>query len=285
MTKKVLTREEIIQEIQKYSPHTERITLSTLMAINQKIHILNIGPSGIGKTRSTVELLQLIKIPHNLISGHCSPKAFFEILQDDGIIIVDEGADLLSNATVQNLLLNALWNGKVEWITHKGTLTHDFKGIIIFNTNAVLGRNELVKALKDRIFTNEVNLTSEEIKDKILSRRAYKPNMKIWAEIKEKLDKKTELSELTKGKVYTLIKNKEPKSTRDFWKLHTVFSFSLSLTNDLSIIEFFEGIDEEWKILNSNIKRSEKVKKIAELKCITERGARKIVEKFENGKV
>jgi len=49
----------------------------------------------------------------------------------------------------------------------------------------------------------------------------------------------------------------------------------------LNIIEYFEEIDEEWKILNSNMKRSEKVRKIAELRCITERGSRKIVEKFE----
>lgn len=281
MTKKLLTKEDILEEIQKYSPHTERLALSTLMAINQKIHILNVGPSGVGKTRNTAELLRMMKIKHNLISGHCSAKAFFQILQKDGIIIVDEGADLLSDKIVQNLLLNALWNGKVEWITNKGALTHDFTGIIIFNTNAVLGRNELVKALKDRVFTNEVSLTSEEIKDKILSKKDYKPNMKIWAEIKERLGRKTELSEPAQGKVYSLIENKEPKSTRDFWKLCTIFSFSLSLMNDLNIIEYFEEIDEEWKILNSNIKRSEKVRKIAELRCITERGARKIVEKFE----
>lgn len=281
----MVKKEEILEEIQNYSPHTERLTLSTLMAINQKIHILNIGPSGIGKTRNTTELLYMMKIPHNLISGHCSAKAFFQILQKDGIIIVDEGADLLSDATVQNLLLNALWNGKIEWITNKETLTHEFKGIIIFNTNTVLGRNELVKALKDRVFTNEVVLTSQQIKDKILSKKDYRPNMKIWAEIKERLNKKTELSEPLQGKVYALIKNQEPKSTRDFWKLNTIFSFSLSLINDLNLIEYFGKIDEEWKILNSSIKRSEKVKKISELKCITERGARKIVEKFERGKI
>ena len=156
----------INEEIKNYSPHTEKLVLSTLMAINQKIHILNIGPSGIGKSYCTKELLQLLKIPHNLIAGHCSPKAFFDILKKDGIIIVDEGADLLSNNTVQNLLLNALWNGKVEWTNNRETLEHNFKGIIIFNTNKAQS-NELMTALKDRVFTNNFSLTSEQIKEKI----------------------------------------------------------------------------------------------------------------------
>lgn len=284
--KKLLTKEDILEEIQKYSPHTERLVLSTLMAINQKIHILNISPSGHGKTRATAELLKLLKIPHTLVAGHVSPMAFFEILEKDGIIIVDEGADLLSNNTVINLLLNALWNGNVEWTNNKKSLQHNFQGLIIFNTNAS-SNTPLMKALKDRVFTNEISLTSEQLKQKIMSGKFYRPNLKIWAEIKERLDTKTEVSEVKKekNKLYMLIENKEPKSMRDFWRLTKIASFSLSLMGNLDLIEYFEEVDEIWKVLNSEIKRSEKVKKIAEIKCITERGAREIVIKFEQGRV
>jgi len=284
--KKLLTKEDILEEIQKYSPHTERLVLSTLMAINQKIHILNISPSGHGKTRATAELLKLLKIPHTLVAGHVSPMAFFEILEKDGIIIVDEGADLLSNNTVINLLLNALWNGNVEWTNNKKSLQHNFQGLIIFNTNAS-SNTPLMKALKDRVFTNEISLTSEQLKQKIMSGKFYRPNLKIWAEIKERLDTKTEVSEVKKekNKLYTLIENKEPKSMRDFWRLTKIASFSLSLMGNLDLIEYFEEVDDIWKVLNSEIKRSEKVKKIAEIKCITERGAREIVIKFEQGRV
>jgi len=284
--KKLLTKEDILEEIQKYSPHTERLVLSTLMAINQKIHILNISPSGHGKTRATAELLKLLKIPHTLVAGHVSPMAFFEILEKDGIIIVDEGADLLSNNTVINLLLNALWNGNVEWTNNNKSLQHNFQGLIIFNTNAS-SNTPLMKALKDRVFTNEINLTSEQLKQKIMSGKFYRPNLKIWAEIKERLDTKTEVSEVKKekNKLYTLIENKEPKSMRDFWRLTKIASFSLSLMGNLDLIEYFEEVDDIWKVLNSEIKRSEKVKKIAEIKCITERGAREIVIKFEQGRV
>ena len=286
MTKKLLTKEEIIQEIKNYSPHTERLTFSTLMALNQKIHILNISPSGYGKTRATAELLKLLKIPHTFVAGHISPMAFFEILKKDGIIIVDEGADLLSNNTVINLLLNALWNGYVEWTNNNKSLQHNFKGLIIFNTNTS-SNTPLMNALKDRVFTNEITLTSEQIKEKIQSGKDYKPNMKIWVEIKEKLNTKTEVSEVKKekNKLYTLIENQDPKSMRDFWRLQKIASFSLSLLGNLDLIEYFEEVDEIWKVFNSKIKRSEKVKKIAEIKCITERQARDIIIKFEQGKV
>lgn len=270
----------ILEEIRKYNPHTEKLTLSTLMAINQKIHILNVGGSGIGKTRATSELLDLLKIPHTSVVGHISPKAFFEILQNDGIIIVDEGADLLSNNTVINLLLNALWNGNVEWTNDKESLHHHFDGIIIFNTN-MTPSTPLMSALRSRVFTNVIKLKSSQIKEKILSSRSYKPNLKVWAKIKEKLEKKTELSEPIYKKIEHLISLGEPVSVRDFWKLKKVASFSLSLIGSLGIIQYFQDIDDIWKIMNSNIKRSEKVKKIAELKCITDRGARKIVNKFE----
>lgn len=280
----VIKNEEILKEISKYSPYTEKMTLSTLMAINQKIHILNIGKSGIGKSRNTEELLNLLKIPHNIIAGHTSPKAFYNILEKDGIIVVDEGATILSDSTIQNLLLNALWNGKVEWTNNRETLTHNFTGIIIFNTNKIMN-NELSQALSDRIFTNKITLTSEQIKVKIKSGKDYKPNMKIWAELKERLNYKKELSEQEKEKVYHLIDMGEPKSFRDIWKLKKIASFSLSLIGDLSLIDSFQETDDLWKIINMNIKRSEKVRKIAELKCITERGARKIINKFENRKV
>lgn len=276
----VIKKEQILEEISKYSPHSERLTLSTLMAINQGTHILNVGKEGTGKTYNTNELLNLLKIKHFSVTGHISPKAFYEILKEDGVIVVDEGADLLSEAVVINLLLNALWDGNVEWRNNREILTHKFKGTILFNTNKV-ENSPIMKALKDRVFTNEIELGSEQIKDKILSGKDYEPNFKIWAEIKERLYKKSELSEQEKNSLYHLIEISNPKSVREFWKIEKIAKFSLSIVGDLSLIEYFRDTDEIWKIINSNIKRSEKVKKIAELRCITERGARKIVSKLE----
>lgn len=277
----MISKEEILEEIKKYSPYTERITLSTLMAINQGIHICNIGTSGIGKTRNTEELLNLIKISHSLVAGHESPKAFFNELKKDGIIIVDEGATILSEPAIQNLLLNALWNGKVDWKNDRTENIHHFKGLIIFNVNQTRN-NEIMTALMDRIFYNKISLTSEQVKEKILSGRNYKPNMKIWAEIKERITApKKIISETDRNKLYHLIETGTPKSSREMWKLEKIASFSLSLVGDLSLVDYFMETDEIWKITNSKIKRSKKIEKIAELRCVSIRQARRIIEKFE----
>lgn len=42
-----------------------------------------------------------------------------------------------------------------------------------------------------------------------------------------------------------------------------------------------KDIDEVWKIMNMSIKKSDKVKRIAETKCITTRHARRILNKLE----
>jgi hypothetical protein len=254
------------------------------MALNQKINVCNLGNAGIGKSRNTEELLNLLKMPHSLVAGHITPRAFFDILKKDGVIVVDEGATILSDSIIQNLLLNALWNGKVEWKNNREEYSHYFKGMILFNTND-LSNSPIMKALTDRIFTNRIELNSDQIKEKILSSKNYKPNIKIWAEIKERVLKdKTELSEPEKERLYQIIESGEPKSVRDIWKLKIIASFSKALLGDLSLIEYFTVTDGMWRIINMNIKRSEKVKKISELKCITERGARKIISKYEDKK-
>jgi hypothetical protein len=299
-------KQSILDEISNYSPHSEVLTLSTLMAVNQGVHICNISPPGQGKSRNTVELLKLLRIPFSLIAGHTTPRQFFNELSKDGIIIVDEGATILSDKNIINLLLNALWNGKVEWKNNKELLQHEFQGVIIFNVNQ-LSNTALTEALKDRIFVNELNLKTDEIKDKIISARDYTPNMEIWAEIRERLELDTMSEKLTTNvrtktsnlmssspnnqksqkcpnfeKLYHLIEEgQEVRSVREINKLRLIANFSEILVGDLTLIDYFRETDDIWKIMNLLIKRSEKVKRIAEAKCITERHARRILNKLE----
>jgi len=101
----------------------------------------------------------------------------------------------------------------------------------------------------------------------------------------EEYDEKSDISDMILKKVYHLIENGDDiRSVREINKLKTLAAFSFRLVGDLALIEYFKKTDEVWKILNSPIKRSEKVKLIAVEKCITDRHARRIVEKFENGK-
>ena len=266
-----------------------------------------------GKSRNTVELLKMLRIPFNLIAGHTTPRQFFSVLQKDGILVVDEGATILSDKNIINLLLNALWNGKVEWKNNKELLTHDFKGIIIFNVN-VLSNTGLSEALKDRIFVNDIRLTNDQIKDKILSSRDYKPNMRIWAEIRERLGLDSDImsklghtkcpqdftsldanngilpdgrkiSDIIQQRLYHLIETgDEVRSVREMNKLKNIGLFSYLLVGDLSLVDYFRKTDEVWKIINMPIKKSDKIKLIAEAKCISDRHARRIYNKLEGKK-
>jgi len=270
------SNEEIIEEIRKFSPHTERLTLSTLLAVNQKVNVINMSKAGYGKTRNSQELLKMLDIEHKLISGHITPRAFFDILKEDKLTIVDEST-ILYNTEILNLLLGALWNGIVMWENNHSKESHRFKGNIIFNTN-YLPASPYIEALKDRCIFNFIQLTSQQIKDKIESKFSYKPNMETWQEIKNRIFKKTELSEL---ELRTLIyKINYPKSVRDSWKLEIIGKFSKTLVNDLSLVNYFNERNQILEIINSSMKRSEKVKKIAEARMITLRQARKYIPKM-----
>jgi len=276
-----IKKNDIIDEIIAYNPYSEKITLSTLLMLNQGVHVLNLGESGIGKSRGSTELLDLIKIPFYQIASHITPKAFFEILQKDSHIVVDEGAILLSNKVILNLLLNALWSGKIEWKSGREYITHNFKGTIIFNTNR-LTRSSFIRALIDRIHNNHVVITSKQFIEKIESRNIYKPKMEIWAEIKDRLSTRFPITNTIKKRLMVLIENTEVKSVREMWKLEKIASFSLSLVGDLSLIKYFNNIDEVWDVLNNDeLSRPGKVREIMKIRCVTERQASRILNKYE----
>jgi len=272
----MISSEEIIEEIRKFSPHTERLTLSTLLAVNQKVNVINISKAGYGKTRNSQELLKMLDIEHKLISGHITPRAFFDILREDQLTVVDEST-ILYNMEILNLLLGALWNGIVMWENNHSKEFHRFKGNIVFNTN-YLPVSPFVEALKDRCIFNFIQLISQQIKEKINSKFSYKPNKEIWREIKNRVFQKTELTEVELKILLDSINH--PKSVRDIWRLEIIGKFSKTLVSDLSLINYFIDRDNIWEIVNSTLKRSEKVKAIAKIKSISDRQARKYVPKM-----
>jgi len=262
---------KILNEIREYSPHCEKWTLSTLMAIQQKMNIINLSKAGYSKTRCTKELLDLLKIDYKLISGHISEKGLYLALCEDKLTIIDESASMLSDRTIINMLLSALWSKHIQWITNDGIQEHQFDGNIIFNSN-YLPNTPFIEALKDRVIFNEIKLNSSQIEEKIKSN--YKPNKKIWREILEKL--KSEQNEPDSEEVYPYVKN--PKSVRALWKLKKIVKLSIALVGDYSLIKFFVDDDEVWNIINSDLKNKDKVKKISEIKKIGIRQAQKIIK-------
>jgi hypothetical protein len=311
----------ILKEISDFSPHCEILTLSTLLAISQWKSVLNIGGAGQGKSRSSLELLDLLKIPYSEIKGHVTPPAFYNEIVKDGIIIIDESANILENREIQGMLLDALLKKEVKWQTSRKNKSHDFKGIIICNTNKFNGSNQTKQAIMDRVFVNRINLTGDQIIHKI-KHMDYKPNMDIWYAVIERLglleiSKETDLGPLDdrlkdraiycenklfkslndKGGQVTalkeillekLIKNKQSlTSTRAWEKIVKTASFSIDLLGDISLVDSFIApiVNDEERlsyIVNLPTTRQEKVTMIHELQGYKERGsARRMLRKIE----
>jgi hypothetical protein len=197
-------------------------------------------------------------------------------------MVIDESATLIANSTIKELLLSALWGGEVYWETERETLTiPNYRGTIIFNTNKI-GNDPFTKALKDRVIFNELILSGCQIKDKILSRKDYNFNEDVWKKIKENLLKIEELDENDDNKIWSIISKIHLKSVRDEWRLRKI---SRGLKNILGCIDYIDNFIKIDKIedilLDDKITRADKVKIIAKLKNISERGARKLVKNNE----
>ena len=135
-----------------------------------------------------------------------------------------------------------------------------------------------MEAVKDRCIYNELSLNSEQIKEKILSKFEYKPNMKIWDNIKNNLFVENEKTNLIKKKVYEIIKYSTPQSVRDDEKLILIGKLSMRLVNDLSLLNLFVEVDDIKYILEMDMPNKEKVKEIAKIKKCSIRNAQKIVK-------
>ena len=273
---------ELLKEIINYAPHTEIITLSTLIALNQKINIINMSQAGLGKSRVTADLLDLLNIPFIMVAGRITPKQFFRKLEqvaNGGYMVIDESATLLKNATIKELLLSALWGGKVSWETEREELSIIFKGTVIFNTNS-MSNDAFTKALKDRVIFNHLILDREQVREKIMSKKVYEYNEKIWAVIKNNAFNTTELTTEQEKIIWDFLKIISVKSVRDEWRLRKIAKGLINILGDLQFLKKFMRIDETYQVLMSNAEDKDKVKRITNLKKCSERTAQRIVKKY-----
>lgn len=268
---------ELLEEIRKFNPNCEKLTLSTLMAINQGVNVINLSPAGYGKSRATKELLDLLEIPYTEISGHKAPTDFYEAMKNSkGLVLIDESATLLKNNEILNLLLSALWTKKIAWRDDEATVEAN----IIFNTNS-LPNTPFMAALKDRCQFNQLRLGSEKIKEKLLSDFDYFPNKLIWTKIKNNVFYKTDLTPEEVDKIKETIKLINPKSVRDKKKLLSQAKFAKSLFGSIDYMKLFLEVDAVAEIMASDLKRAEKIKAIAQAENITVRTARRWVSDEE----
>lgn len=269
--------EEILAEIRRFNPHCERITLSTLMALNQGTNVINCSPAGYGKSRGTKELLDLMKIPYTEIIGHKAPTDFFNDMKTAaGLVLIDESATLLKNNEILNLLLSALWTKRINWRDEDATVNAN----IVFNTNS-LPRTPFMAALKDRCQFNQLRLDSERIKTKLMSDFDYKPNAAIWDKIRNNTFLKVELTAEEVEKVKEVLRISNPKSVRDKGRLLSQARFAKALFGTVDYVKLFITVDNVAAVMTSDMKRSEKVKAIAAAEKVTEQTARRWLREEE----
>jgi len=308
---------ELIQAIEEYNPFCEKITYSTLFAMmlrpegKFKANFLNVGNAGFGKTRSTTELQEILKIPNTVvINGYVTPFRLFKTLVEhpNDLIILDEMERTLENPQAQFILRSALYGGEVCWQSKTNAETYKFNGCLVANLNKLPTKNISSSALFDRCFINKLELNNLQIAEKIRHTRTYdinkfKPAVRIIKKriLNARFKGLLELSENEENEIYEFINDKiinsiEPASVRAIQKTKLVFRCVKTL---------FEGFDEKTKrlaftlaepqifqknqideIINlANLLKNEKkeinykllVGEVSKLKGVSERQARRII--------
>lgn len=235
-----ITSEQIKEEIESFSPHSSILSYSTLLAVNQGISVINFSEEGgQGKSRCTGDLLKILGIKHNVVSGHITPFGFYELLEEDGITVLDESALILKDKKIVDMLLSALWAGKIYWKTKWDDEVHEYTGTILFNLNEI-PKHSMFKPLKDRVIFNKIKLSSSDIIDKGISTRTYEPNMKIWREIGKRIEREENLTNEEYFEVERRFRNSSPKSVRVLDRIEKIAKFSKALVGDLSLLEVFD---------------------------------------------
>lgn len=230
--------DSIMRELSSWSPHAERLTLSTLLSVNQNMSVINVGEGGLGKSRATIELLEQADIPFVKIAGRITAHEFFGVLRDGGRVVLDESAETLRDKTILDMLLSALWSGDVMWKTKYQNKKIKFQGTIMFNTNS-LPRNAFMDALRDRVIFNEHEMTPQQIKEAMEKFQDYKPDEKKWVEIKKRAE--TRGAVLTEAEVRKIIEQiVSPHSFRELYRAKKIALFSKNFMGDLSLVKLFD---------------------------------------------
>ena len=254
--------DELYTEISDFAPHSEKLTVSTLLAINQGINVINNSPPGFGKSRCTVDLLEMLNEDYEMVSGRVTPKKFFqklETVQKGGIMVIDESATLLRNPMIKELLLSALWGGEVTWETStQQNKIDNFSGTVIFNTNS-MSSDAFTQALKDRVLYNELKLSRKQIRDKIISTKTYEPNTNVWNKVKENCRCKFSLNDSQNKAIWKYLSDMKVNSVRDKWRVTTIAKGLNNLFGNIEKLEdFYQQKVEEEDDVGGIIKKLDK---------------------------
>lgn len=197
-SKIALSRQAIMDEIARYNPYLENVTYCTLFSCmngkhgKQKTNTINMGKHGIGKSRSTSDLLQKLEITDAVvIRGFMTPKKVYDTLKQNfcNIVCFDEAENIMNDEMSMFILRPAMFGGSVSWISARGDTTDSFEftGTVIANMNHFAVTEAAAAPLFDRTLFNNTNLTNAQIIEKIQSAKGYQMNDEIWRVVKDKI--------------------------------------------------------------------------------------------------
>ena len=135
------------------------------------------GRPGTSKTHTVLTTLDAEDIPHTYKTGHLTYKGLFKLLRDypDGLIVLDDMSQILTQPIAVQILLAALGNGPdegdrlVEYHTASGRERFWFSGGVIMISNLGLEGNATIDAIKSRVHSFNYDPTDEQITALILS--------------------------------------------------------------------------------------------------------------------
>jgi len=159
-----MENKKLIEWIRKWNKGSEYITLSTIFAKMKsgkgKTHVISHGPPGVGKSRSTLELIQLLDLGDDIILDNTTTdkglfETFMEFSEQD--IILDECSTLLKNLKTQDMVKLCMESKPITW-TKDGSseTTPPYRGNLIINSNV-----EIADSVIDRSLMNKVGMNKE----------------------------------------------------------------------------------------------------------------------------
>jgi len=154
--------------------------------------LLIVGEQGIGKTELVLKTLRNVGLEEGrnflYVQNYLTPLSLYQLLQrvneleNPRIIVLDDIEETINNQKSLGIFKGALWslpNGKREvcWYSTTSKIKvkkFEFKGRIIFILNSLKLKNSLVKALIDRGFFYNIQLTNRE-KLELIKQKAKEP--------------------------------------------------------------------------------------------------------------
>lgn len=298
---------ELIEYIKRWNLFCEHITLSTIFAKipGSDAHVINYGPPGSGKSRSTHELLQELNLGTDiLVDNTTTDRGLFETFLNypEQDIIMDECSTLLKNRKAQDMCKMSMERKPLTWTKNDSTETTDpYIGNLIINTNV-----KIDETVSDRTFVNKTTSSKEvvlafnqHLHDTYFKKQNFEP---FFKHIRQVINDRKPV-QLTKEEfeyVYNLVKenlkeiNKEGTYSRRILKRELAYFTCAKklfggLTNDVkSFIEPFAityisntnapGLIEGL-LGNGPMEKADLVKLMSKEGGYTEQHARRIVNK------